>query len=171
MQRINYNNQPVPLRDGKVQGPRFVLHIVEGEGDNDPGRIRTLRFDTNGGGQGWLDIKWHETTLPDGTVSRSALKTVTIASPHYENGAFFLPLAYEEDPHPQKRAEGPKRWAEWSAKRERKLATGEFPREWLPQKVLDLQEAGRIKRETLVFSAPSLDPMPDAKPEKKADKK
>src|SRR5688572_31596957 len=89
---------------GQIDGPRFVAHVVEGEGDNQPGRIRTIQFDYNGGGQEWLRFEWQH----DETRGIRRLDAVHIANRHAKNGAFFLLGAYAEDPDEEVRKNGRK---------------------------------------------------------------
>jgi hypothetical protein len=133
--------------------PRFVLHVVEGEADQQPGKIRTLRFDVGGGGQGWLNLEWAK----DGQGVTTGLRAANIAHEHRKNGAFFLVEAYADDPNPLKREKGRALWEEWSARMENpntKVGTAAFPDEWLPQKVLDLRKIK--KADQVAWKAPPL---------------
>lgn len=154
LQKLDFNKRELLMRVGG--GPRVVVHIVEGEGDKQPGRIRTLRLDYNVGTDEWLQCEWKK----EGDVRY--LRTATISDDHAKNGAFFLPLAYADDPNPQKREQGPALWAEWVKQREAKQDTGPFPTEWLPQKVLDLMKFDKAKQ-AKTFQAPKLEKPPSAK--------
>lgn len=128
-----------PLDDTKPK-PRLLVHVVEGPGDSNPGRIRSLRFDYNVSPGDWLMVQWRKS---GGRIV--GCDSVNIGSPHDKNGAFFLLEAFDSDPSERKRTTGKELFLEWSKRAEAGEKVEAFPDEWMPQRVLDARRGAAEK--------------------------
>jgi hypothetical protein len=139
------------------QGPRFCVHVVQGAGEKNPGKLKTLRFDDNLEPSDWIKIHWIERQ-----ERRVGIEGITLAPTRAKRGSFFMLDAYDEDPDERKRTEGKALFQKWAALLEARQNPGPFPEEWLPQKVLDL---AKHKPEPVFqapkFNAPKLDAKKD----------
>lgn len=133
---------------------RFRFFVVEGDKCNNPGRIRTIQMDTNGGGQPWLRPVWREV---QGGV-KAELQEIHIAPEMKKLGAFFLLDAYDEDPNPKIREQGKAIFLE----HDRLKTAGEVVKpfeiahaEWLPTKVRELQ--AKTKKSSVPWEPPAFD--------------
>ncbi len=127
-------NKEVPDRKAG-QKMRFVAHVVEGEDNNQPGRIRTLRFDKSGGDQVWLTTEWGG-GLPGETKAR--LKAYSVSSDMQEKGAFLLADEY-------KRIGRPDLYDDYMEYENRKVPGQAWPDSLLPPRVLELQKIEKTR--------------------------
>lgn len=141
---MQYKVKSFDIRDIS-QGPRFYVHVVQGLGEKNPGKLKTLRFDANLEPSDWLTIKWREYQ-----ERRVGIDGIALTPERQERGTFFILDAYDEDPDERKRTIGKDLWIKWSDLVERKQNPGPFPEEWLPQRVLDMAKA----KPEPVFKAP-----------------
>ncbi len=113
---------------------RFVAHVVEGEGNENPGRIRTIRFDRSGGDQIWLNTQWKNGA--DGT-SKTLLTAYDVNADMQDKGAFLLVDEY-------KKIGRPDLYDDYMEYENRKVPGQAWPQDLLPPRVRELQE---IKKE------------------------
>ena len=139
-------------------GLRFKFFVVEGEGNNTPGRIRTIRLDTNGGGEPWLACEWE---VSQGRKVR--LRAVRIASDMEIKGAHFLQDAYASDSDERKRDDGWRLFGDHQDRMAKGQNVGAFPEEWLPTKVLALR--AKVEAAEIEWTPPPLELEAEASPE------
>lgn len=122
------------------EGPRFCVHVVDGPGEESPGRLRTVRFDYNADASEWLSIQW----ITNGG-RRTGIKAVNLTGEHEERGSFFVLEAFDRDPDERKRTEGKALFEEWARRAGNRERVEPFPDEWMPERVLKAREAGKDK--------------------------
>lgn len=121
-------------------GPRFCVHVVDGPGEESPGRLRTLRFDYNADASEWLAVQW----VTNGG-RRTGIKAVNLTGEHEERGSFFVADAFDQDPDPEIRTEGKRHFEEWAQRASLREKVEPFPDEWMPARVLEARKAGKAK--------------------------
>lgn len=123
-------------------GHRMTTWVVEGEKNNQPGMIRRVSFDKDGGNP-WINVEWTK----DETGARNRLAGYDLRSDMRAAGAFFLEEAYAEVGKP----EAYDYWVQF----QKTCAPGdEFPDAWLPPKVLELRKIHKDKRRSATWTPP-----------------
>lgn len=122
------------------EGPRFCVHVIDGPGEETPGRLRTLRFDYNADASEWLMVQW----VTNGG-RRTGIKSVNLTGEHIDRGSFFVLEAFDQDPDEAVRTEGKRHFEEWARRAGNREKVEAFPEEWLPKRVLEARKAGKDK--------------------------
>ena len=127
--------------------PRFVAYVVEGEKNDNPGMVRAIRFDKDGGGSHWLECTWTNNVDDMGVVKpRSRLAAYRVHPDQEARGAFLLKDEYERI--------GRSDLYEEYDRYERSHESGQYwPDSLLPPKVLQLRKL-QTKREAQTWALP-----------------
>lgn len=138
------------------QKPPFVAYVVEGRDNNNPGMIRRLRFDYDGGAGPWLHCEWR---MVEGGQGKR-LMGYQVRTEMAEKGAKLLEEYYQEIGQMDHYAA--------FCKHDETASNGQpFPEEWLPPKVRELQKIKPV-RAALKWEQPDLPPIEEWSAEKPA---